>query len=188
MWRDPGNSPAKPALAASHRRALPAISIVALVSLVVVAVRCSYPDFRYEEETEEGSGGDGGNGPASSSSSSGPVAQVSCGDGMATPQIECQPGEVCCFHLVDAAQDHCGAMLGCGAGFTELSCNTGSDCPPQAPLCCAKDNENDGAFDIITCQGSCQANNELVMCGVNRDCVSLLCEPIDYPGYSACAP
>ena len=161
-------------------RVAPLITSATLAVLAGGVMRCTYPDFRYEDDGD-GEGGEGP-GPASSSSTGPPPPQVPCGD----PSVLCGQAQVCCFHLTDASLDHCGEAMTCGPGFTEFSCNTKDDCPPQAAICCAKDNNGDDSLDVITCQGSCESLNEAVMCGEQGDCPSGTCEAVGYPGYQAC--
>lgn len=159
------------------------ITSATVVVLAASASRCTYPDFRYEDDGDgEGGSGAEGPGPVSSSSTGPPPAQVPCG----VPSLLCGPAQVCCFHLTDETLDHCGDAMTCGPGFTEFSCNTKDDCPPQAALCCAKDNNLDGSLDVITCQGSCESVSEALLCGAPGDCASGVCEPVEYPGYQVC--
>jgi hypothetical protein len=156
------------------------LAILALGGAALVAPSCTYPDFRYEDETDDGEGGDG----AASSSSSGPAASVPCGvDG-----AECVPGQVCCFHIMDETQDHCGASKTCGLDYNEFSCNTSEDCPEQ--ICCGKDNDGDLFVDVISCQDNCEAVTEIMTCESTADCAGSECVELvpGYPGYRVCAP
>ena len=148
--------------------------------LVLAIARCSYPDFRYEE-TGDGQGGEGAGAGASSSSTGQPPPQVPCGE----ESMLCAPEQVCCFHETMASLDHC-APPGCGDGFGEFRCNGSEDCTPEAAICCAKDNELDDFIDIMTCQSTCEAVTELIICGGPADCPTGVCTPAAYPGYQTC--
>ena len=106
------------------------------------------------------------------------------------PPVLCNENDVCCYHDTDPQQDHCGQLGQCGASYIELRCNDVSDCPVEAPVCCAKDDELDNVIEIIACQPTCSAVTEYMLCELPTDCragcASVFSQ--DYEGYDRCVP
>ena len=158
-----------------RRQGAALVGALALAGATLAVTTCGYPEFKYADEG--GSGGEGGDG-----SGAGPVATVPCGETMSQ---ECLPGQVCCFHQMTAALDHCGDPMSCGPGYDEFYCNTSADCP--GGICCRTDN---GVSLLIQCQTTCSGPAESPMCTVPEECASMSCVSIltmgIYPGYSFC--
>jgi hypothetical protein len=173
----------------SRGPARPVRSAVAGAAVAVACVAaagapaCTYPDFQFGD-ADDGEGGQGGGG----SSSSGPEGpRVPCSH----PPVLCLENDVSCLHETDIAQHHCGALGECGPSFAELRCNGPTDCPVEAPVCCAKDDEPDGYIEIIACQATCNAVTEITVCELPTDCPSAQCVPLfasGYEGYNQCVP
>lgn len=146
-----------------------------------------------------GGGAQGGGGPTGSSTtghmttaeSSSSTAETSSSTGASgstvpckTPpdDVTCMPGEVCCFHKMEAALDACGVAGACGGDFYEYSCNDPGDCP--GAICCGTDANFNFLFEAIKCQPSCGSLVEYTMCDGPGDCTSPeTCYQV--PGYAA---
>ena len=169
------------------RRAVAFAALAAAGIVAAAAPACSYPDFQFGDE-DGGAGGDGAQGGGPSSSSSGPASpQVHCH----VPPVLCGENQACCLHESDAALDVCADAGTCGPLYSELRCNNADDCPPTAPICCAKDDDGDFFPDGIGCQATCDAIYEAPMCKVQGDCPGgTECKPliVDYENYDACLP
>ncbi|MEJ7735457.1 MAG: hypothetical protein WKG00_40510 [Polyangiaceae bacterium] len=55
-------------------------------------------------------------------------------------------------------------------------------------MCCAKDEDGDLFPDVIACQGTCNAGNEIALCEGVDDCPGKQCTTLisDYSGYNTC--
>jgi hypothetical protein len=87
--------------------------------------------------------------------------QVPC----TSAQTLCQPGEVCCYSLTSALNDHCGASGSCGSDEIELQCNNKEDCPGEK--CCAI---YGAALEGTGCKPSC-TNGNITLCDDGTDCI-----------------
>lgn len=86
--------------------------------------------------------------------------QVYCNESPCAP-----PGQVCCFNP-DGPGDHCGPPGTCGEGWLELTCHLPSDCP--GGVCCATYDFDDNVYLDVSCQPSCQASGNLLVCDLSQ--------------------
>jgi hypothetical protein len=113
-----------------------------------------------------------------SSTSSGSMdPQVPCGPENGGVLVDCAPGEVCCFHMLDPALDTCQSG-GCGAEFATIGCNGPEDCP--SGLCCGDFDDFLGDLYLvgIACATSCAGPDDFVMCNTSADCGGGTCSAV----------
>jgi hypothetical protein len=121
---------------------------------------------------------------SSAASGSNAAGQVSCTEAA----VLCAPGEVCCFHLSDPAQDHCATA--CSGEHIELACDGAEDCSGPGTRCCATV-DSMMVVDYVEC-GPCTGVSQFEVCNDDGDCSgdrSCGAFPlVSYPGYGKCNP
>jgi hypothetical protein len=135
-----------------------------------------------------GSGASGAGGSAGSSTSSsggfmGPV--VPCGK----PSVECDPYQICCYHVFDTSMDHCDNSDTCDLQFYgALKCNGPEDCP--GGVCCLKTTVSAPyTYKDSECKASCpvdqseMCHDAMTDCAMGQSCMVMLA---NYEGYNFC--
>jgi hypothetical protein len=75
--------------------------------------------------------------------------------------LPCQPGQVCCLNPTGPG-DHCAQNGQCTGGYITITCNGPEDC--LGNICCATFDFNTNTYQDISCQPSCDGQDNIVVC------------------------
>jgi hypothetical protein len=123
--------------------------------------------------TSDGSSGGGDGNTSSSGNPASNPGKVTCGAAECDAGINAGNGDPqCCYRAADAATPSACVANGaaCTQGGHRLRCDEPADCDPGDRCCIDTSGGGGGGGATASCQGNCNAQDELDLCKDNSQC------------------